>query len=56
MGLTQGMLAALVADTAPAAPRGTTFGLFNLATGVTTLAASVLAGGIWSAWGLRPQS
>lgn len=54
MGLTQGMLAALVADTAPAALRGTAFGLFNLATGVTMLAASVLAGVIWSAWGAAP--
>ena len=51
MGLTQGLLAALVADTAPARLRGTAFGLFNLATGVTLLAASVLAGAIWSARG-----
>ena len=51
MGLTQGLLAALVADTAPVRLRGTAFGLFNLATGVTLLAASVLAGAIWSARG-----
>jgi hypothetical protein len=51
LGLTQGLLAALVADTAPARLRGTAFGLFNLATGATTLAASVLAGAIWSGWG-----
>lgn len=51
MGLTQGLLAALVADTAPARLRGTAFGLFNLATGGTLLAASVAAGAIWSAWG-----
>lgn len=51
MGLTQGLLAALVADTAPARLRGTAFGLFNLATGVTMLAASGLAGLLWSAWG-----
>jgi MFS family permease len=51
LGLTQGLLAALVADTAPVRLRGTAFGLFNLATGVTTLAASVLAGAIWSARG-----
>lgn len=51
MGLTQGLLAALVADTAPARLRGTAFGLFNLATGVTMLAASVLAGALWSAQG-----
>lgn len=51
MGLTQGLLSALVADTAPARLRGTAFGLFNLASGVTTLAASTLAGVVWSASG-----
>lgn len=51
MGLTQGLLAALVADTAPARLRGTAFGMFNLATGVTMLAASVLAGALWTARG-----
>ena len=51
LGLTQGLLAALVADTAPARVRGTAFGLFNLATGLTMLAASILAGALWSARG-----
>jgi MFS family permease len=51
LGLTQGLLAALVADTAPARLRGTAFGLFNLATGAALLLASVLAGAIWSARG-----
>ena len=51
MGLTQGILAALVADAAPARLRGTAFGLFNLATGVTLLAASALAGLLWSLHG-----
>lgn len=51
MGLTQGLLAALVADAAPARLRGTAFGLFNLATGVTQLAASLAAGAVWSIWG-----
>jgi MFS family permease len=51
MGLTQGLLASLVADTAPAALRGTAFGMFNLVTGVATLAASVLAGALWDAIG-----
>ncbi len=51
MGLTQGVLAALVADTAPASLRGTAFGLFNLATGVALLAASTLAGVLWTAFG-----
>lgn len=47
MGLTQGLLAALVADTAPPELRGTAFGMFNLITGLATLAASVIAGGLW---------
>ena len=53
MGLTQGLLAALVVDTAPAHLRGTAFGIFNLASGVTMLAASTLAGTLWSAYGYR---
>jgi MFS family permease len=51
MGLTQGLLAALVADTAPAELRGTAFGMFNLVTGVAMLAASVIAGLLWDAVG-----
>jgi MFS family permease len=47
MGMTQGLLATLVADTAPAALRGTAFGLFNLVCGIAMLLASVLAGLIW---------
>ena len=51
MGLTQGLLSALVADTAPAPLRGTAFGVFHLVSGVALLAASVLAGWLWSAHG-----
>lgn len=51
MGLTQGLLAALVADTAPERVRGTAFGLFNLVTGVVLLVASVLAGLLWDVLG-----
>ena len=47
MGLTQGILASLVADTAPEDLRGTAFGLFNLITGLATLLASVIAGVLW---------
>ena len=47
MGLTQGVLSALVAAEAPARLRGTAFGLFGLVTGVAALAASVLAGVLW---------
>lgn len=53
MGLTQGLLATLVADTAPAELRGTAYGMFNLATGVALLAASVIAGGLWDLVGPR---
>jgi len=51
MGLTQGLLASLVADTAPADLRGTAFGMFNLITGIATLAASIVAGALWDAIG-----
>lgn len=47
MGLTQGLLAALVADTAPENLRGTAFGMFNLMSGLAMLAASIIAGALW---------
>ncbi len=47
MGLTQGVLAAMVAATAPAHLRGSAFGVFNLVAGVMMLVASVLAGALW---------
>ena len=53
MGLTQGLLATLVADKAPEDLRGTAFGMFNLASGVAMLAASIIAGGLWDAYGPR---
>ena len=51
MGLTQGLLAALVAAAAPADLRGTAFGVFNLVCGVALLVASALAGWLWEAVG-----
>lgn len=51
MGLTQGLLSALVADAAPPSLRGTAFGYFNLFTGLALLAASVIAGALWDAFG-----
>lgn len=51
MGFTQGLFATLIADTAPPQLRGTAFGLFNLAGGLAMLAASVLAGALWDAYG-----
>lgn len=47
MALTQGLLAKLVADTAPPGVRGSAFGAFNLASGVALLIASILAGVLW---------
>jgi MFS family permease len=47
MGLTQGLLSAMVADTAPAGLRGTAFGVLNFASGIAMLVASVLAGLLW---------
>ena len=47
MGMTQGLLAKLVADHAPTDLRGTAFGLFNLVSGLAMLAASVIAGAVW---------
>jgi MFS family permease len=51
MGMTQGLLATMVADTAPAPLRGTAFGLFNLVSGAITLVASVVAGVLWDRFG-----
>ncbi|UCV14061.1 MFS transporter [Quatrionicoccus australiensis] len=51
MGMTQGLLAAMVAATAPADMRGTAFGFFNLLSGLAMLLASVLAGLLWDAAG-----
>jgi MFS family permease len=51
MGITQGLLATMVADTAPADLRGTAYGMFNLVSGLAMLAASVLAGLLWDKLG-----
>jgi MFS family permease len=51
MGITQGLLATMVADTAPADLRGTAYGFFNLVSGIAMLAASVLAGYLWDRLG-----
>jgi len=51
MGLTQGVLSALIAEAAPSRLRGTAFGLFGLVTGLAALTASILAGVLWDAIG-----
>jgi MFS family permease len=50
MGLTQGLLSTLVADASPPSLRGTAFGVFNLVSGIALFAASLIAGGLWSAF------
>ncbi|MDO8772216.1 MAG: MFS transporter [Burkholderiaceae bacterium] len=47
MGITQGLLATMIADAAPADLRGTAYGFFNLVSGLAMLVASVLAGLLW---------
>jgi MFS family permease len=51
LGFSQGLLPALVADTAPEDLRGTAFGLFNLVTGAALLIASLVAGWLWYDFG-----
>jgi MFS family permease len=51
MGMTQGVLAAMVARSAPPALRGTAFGVFYLASGISMLVASVVAGFVWDRFG-----
>lgn len=51
MGITQGLLATMVADAAPAELRGTAYGFFNLMSGLAMLLASALAGLLWDRFG-----
>jgi MFS family permease len=51
MGMTQGLLSALVAEATLPAFRGTAFGIFHLVTGIATLLASLIAGALWEAVG-----
>jgi MFS family permease len=51
MAMTQGLLATMVADAAPADLRGTAFGFFNLVSGLAMLLASGAAGFLWDRWG-----
>ena len=51
LGITQGLLARMVADSAPADLRGTAYGFFNLMSGVALLIASVIAGLCWDQFG-----
>jgi MFS family permease len=51
MGFSQGLISAMIADASPDSLRGTAFGLYNLATGITMLLSSVAAGMLWDHYG-----
>ncbi len=51
MGMTQGLLATMVADSAPEDLRGTAYGFFNLLSGIAMLVSSMLAGALWDVFG-----
>jgi MFS family permease len=51
MAVTQGLLAASVADAAPPELRGTAFGIYELVVGIATFIASAAAGALWVAGG-----
>jgi MFS family permease len=51
MGMTQGLLAAMVTATAPADLRGTAYGFFNLMSGLAMLVASSVSGLVWDQLG-----
>ncbi len=51
MGMTQGLLSALVAEATPPGLRGTAFGVFGLATGMALLIGNGVAGAVWAGYG-----
>lgn len=50
-GVTQGLLATLIADAVPDARHGTAFGIFNFASGFAMVAAGAGGGVVWDLWG-----
>ena len=51
LGLTQGLISALIAETVSSEVRGTAFGIFGLISGMALLLASLLAGWLWQNFG-----
>lgn len=51
MGMTQGLLVALVTDRVPTTSRGSALGLFHLLMGIAALVASLIAGILWTRFG-----
>ncbi len=54
-GMTQGVLATLVVDSAPEDLRGTAFGVFSLLSGLALVASGALGGMVWDLWGPATQ-
>lgn len=52
MGLSQGLLAAMVADSTPEHLRGFAYGIFYFVCGIATLFSSIIAGMIGDRWGI----
>lgn len=48
---TEGLIAAMVADTTPSPLRGTAYGMLNLVSGLAVLCASAMAGFLWDWYG-----
>jgi MFS family permease len=53
MGFTQGLLSAMIADSARGEDSGTAFGIFGLTCGFALLSANLIAGFLWSNYGPR---
>jgi len=51
LGITEGLLATMVAETTPSDLRGSAYGFFSLMSGISTLIASLLAGLLWDRFG-----
>jgi MFS family permease len=50
-GLTEGVAKAFVADLVPSERRGTAYGVYNAAIGITSFPASLIAGILWQGVG-----
>jgi len=48
LGVTLGLLAVTIADSAPDHLRGTAFGIYDVAVGITAFVASAGAGALWA--------
>jgi MFS family permease len=51
LGMTQGLMPAIIADIAPRSHRGTAFGAYHLVVGLAALPAGAIAGVLWQLYG-----